>query len=112
MTVIEAIKKAEKMWGHGYLVGISDLWSKDQQLRTVASDWEYNGFDGEEAFSWMAVGGFNPQECRMLAQFGWNPEDAAKRLCDMGGWFANYAYAVCNGDMELEDYSEYVNRIR
>ena len=65
----------------------------------AAQAWTDAGFDDATTARWLEARCFDAPAARALADMGVEPEQAAKRTRDGGGYVDTIAYKVANGDL-------------
>lgn len=74
------------------------------RVDAVAEEWVNAGFDCDEAKAWWAAGGFDPDRCGQMRNWGLAPEQVAD---DHPSKEHSWAYGYSNGDisdLELHDF--------
>jgi hypothetical protein len=65
----------------------------------AAQAWTDAGFDDPTTARWLEARCFDAPAARAMADMGVEPEQAAKRTRDGGGYVDTIAYKVANGDL-------------
>ena len=65
----------------------------------AAQAWTDAGFDDATTARWLEARCFDAPAARAMADMGVEPEQAAKRTRDGGGYVDTIAYKVANGDL-------------
>lgn len=75
-------------------------------VREVALDWLDYNFDADDVGEWCDVGVWDPATAAIFREAGFSPADvqeAAATIIEAQGETADPVYAVCNGDLTVEE---------